>query len=186
MSKLLPTSVIIAKLQRGEDVDGVTRYLYKTYGQIIQRYVQKHGCSADDADDILQEVMLTFLRQVRSERFEQRDNTDLGSYLIGITRRKWLKKIEGDSRRGEREERYAQDTIAPETPDVTLADVDYQQWAWERFQQLGEVCRQILTAYYRDDLSLEEIAVRFNLGTVGAVKMRKFRCVQKLVKLVDV
>ncbi|GAB3504467.1 hypothetical protein GCM10027341_34810 [Spirosoma knui] len=186
MSQLLPTSVIIAKLQRGEDVDGITRYLYKNYGQTIKRYVQKRGCPADDADDILQEVMLTFLRQVRSERFEQRDNTDLGSYLIGITRRKWLKKLEGDGRRADREDRYAQDTLAPETPDVIVDNADYQQWGWSRFQQLGEVCRQILTAYYRDELSLEEIAVRFDLGTVGAVKMRKFRCMQKLVKLVDV
>jgi len=186
MPQLLPTQTIIDKLQRGDDVDGVTRYLYKTYERPLKGYIRKQGGSPDDADDLIQEVMLVFLRQVQAGRFEQRDDADLRSYLIGIARKKWLKKIESETRRKERQHQFVMGNSGPETPDVIVAEADYQAWAWERFQKLGDVCRQILTAFYRDEQSLDEIAIQFDLGTVGAVKMRKFRCIQKLLKQTDV
>ncbi len=186
MPQLLPTQTIVANLQRGEDVDGVTRYLYKTYERPLRGYIRKRGGTSDDADDLIQEVMLVFLHQVQSGRFEQRDDADLGSYLIGIARRKWLKKMESETRRQERQYRYTIGNDGPETPESIVAEADYRSWAWEHFQQLGDICRQILTAFYRDDQSLEDIAARYDFGTVGAVKMRKFRCVQKLLKLADV
>ena len=185
MSQLLPTHTIVDKLRRGDDVNGVTRYLYKTYERPLKGYVRRQGGSVDDANDLIQEVMIAFLHQVQAGRFEQRDNAELRSYLLGIARRKWLKKIESETRRQERQLQFVAGTDGPETPDAIVAEADYRSWAWEQFQQLGESCRQILTAFYRDEQSLDDIAVQYGLGTVGAVKMRKFRCIQKLLKRTD-
>lgn len=183
MPHLLPTELIIAQLRRGDDVDAITRHLYQTYERPVKGYIRKQGGSPDDAEDIMQEVMIVFLRQVLAGKFEHRDDADLGSYLIGIARRKWLKTVESESRRRERQFRFVMGSHAPETPEEVVTDEDYRAWAWTYFQQLGEACRQILTAFYQEEQSLEAIAAQYDLGTVGAVKMRKFRCMQKLLNI---
>ncbi|MGV3560268.1 RNA polymerase sigma factor [Larkinella arboricola] len=181
----LPTSTILTKLRNGEDVEQITRYLYKTYERPLKGYIRKMGGSSVDAEDIVQEVMIAFLRRVLSDTFEERQDTKLESYLIGIARRKWLKKMEGDHRRLERQYQFTKNAGTPNTPEQMVEEGDYRQWAWEQFQLLGEKCRLILTAFYRDELSLEKIAELYELGTAQAVKMRKFRCIQKLLKLTD-
>ncbi|MCX6214614.1 sigma-70 family RNA polymerase sigma factor [Spirosoma sp.] len=186
MPQLIPTETIIANLRRGEDVNGVTRYLYATYSRSIKGYIRKLGGLPDDAEDIVQEVMITFLHQIVNGQFELREQTDLGAYLIGITRRKWLKKMESETRRRERQHWFATGSDDPQTPETIVLETDYQSRAWAYFQQLGETCRQVLTAFYQDEQSLEDIAAQYELGSVGAVKMRKFRCIQKLLKLADV
>ncbi|GAB4025638.1 RNA polymerase sigma factor [Spirosoma koreense] len=186
MPQLLPTETIIANLRQGERVDDITRYLYATYSRSLKGYVRKLGGSPDDAEDVIQEVMIAFLRQAISGHFEQREQIDLGAYLTGIARRKWLKKLESESRRQERQYWFATGNEGPDTPETIVTEIDYRAWAWEHFQQLGETCRQILTAFYQHEQSLESIAAEFGLASVGAVKMRKFRCIQKLLKLADV
>lgn len=182
---MLSTSTILAKLRNGEEVESITRYLYKTYERPLKGYIRKMGGSSVDAEDILQEVMIAFLRRVLSHTFEERPDTKLESYLIGIARRKWLKKLEGDNRRQERQYQFVKNCDLPNTPEQIIEAVDYQKWAWEQFQQLGEKCRLILTAYYQEELPLEKIAALYELGTAQAVKMRKFRCIQKLLTMTN-
>lgn len=186
MAQSIPTETIIAQLQRGENIDSITRYLYSTYERALKGYTRKLGASPDDAQDLIQEVMITFLRQVLSGQYEPREHVDLSAYLIGIARRKWLKTIESENRRQQRQYRFVAGNADPETPEEVVMETDYRVWAWEHFQKLGEICRQILTAFYQDEQSLEYIADQYELGTVGAAKMRKFRCVQKLLKLTEI
>ncbi|MBA4850562.1 sigma-70 family RNA polymerase sigma factor [Emticicia sp. BO119] len=69
------------------------------------------------------------------------------------------------------------------TPVNILIEKEEFEMAQSIFKKLGTLCQGILKAYYLDQKSMEEIAVLFNLGNANAAKVRKFRCMKELSKL---
>jgi RNA polymerase sigma factor (sigma-70 family) len=51
------------------------------------------------------------------------------------------------------------------------------------FNNLGDVCKKLLTAFYYDNKSLREIAKIFEI-TEASAKNKKYRCTEKLRSLV--
>ncbi|MFM8832834.1 MAG: RNA polymerase sigma factor, partial [Cytophagales bacterium] len=51
-------------------------------------------------------------------------------------------------------------------------------------EQLGETCRKVLTYYYFDEMSMQEIADKLGFANTDTAKTKKYKCKQKLDELV--
>lgn len=171
---------MVEKLRSGTEVEAVTAQLYGQYQRSIREQARKRGIRPDDINDLVQEVMIAFLRNVRAGRFEPRSEGSLSRYLSEIARNLTFKNYRGEDRRDRREEEYQHTQLPPPTPEDLMMERDYIEQSWEIFRRLCTVCQRILTAYYRDEMPMAEIARVHDLGTADAVKVRKFRCIKEL------
>lgn len=184
MNQYLDPEKIVSILKEGNSqaVNEVTTHLYRKFKQKVASYVFQQGGSYQDAKDIFQDVIITFLHLVQDNKFVPQSEKEMEGYFIMIAKNKWLKKKESDGRRSIREMESLNQNVQSqaESPLDNLLWKEEQSKALQIFNKLDELCQKILLAFYIEKLSLEEIAVKFNLASEGAAKVKKFRCLQKL------
>ncbi len=170
------------------EIESVTTFLYTSFKPVVASYIFKQGGDYEDAKDIFQDVILIFFRQVYTLKFEPKSFKELEGYFIKIAHNKWLKKKQADERREQRENEYTNqhETLKDtKTPQNQLENDENSNAFNEVLKKLGEPCRTILLAYYGEELSIKEIAAQLNIGNPEAMKVRKFRCLEKLKTLLS-
>ena len=149
---------------------------------MVKNYIKKNSGRADDADDVFQDALLIFYKQVKGNQFDEKYKVFGYVYRISINR--WLNKINKDKRIQLEEDitELDQKNIEFERIDNSN-DTKKQEIIAQLFRQLGEKCEEImsLTTYY--DLSIEDIQHRLEMKSEGSVKMQLKRCRDKLVEL---
>lgn len=167
------------------EIDKIIYLLYQQFKQPVMRYVYQQGGDEEDACDIFQEIMLVFVRQVRTFRFEATTLTEMEGYFIRVARYKWMKKQEAEGRRVQREQRYVyQETIFHDANSLDLLiEEEERAKAYDLLKQLGEKCQAILLAFYGDKYSLSQIAIQLGMADATLVKAQKYRCLTKLKNL---
>lgn len=174
MKKSFTDIEVITFLQEGRNVELVTDYLYELISLRIKIYVKRNNGDEDDSNDLIQDVLIGFLRTIRSKNFEKKSDVVLFPYLMGIAKNLWLKKLEQENSRLNREDIFSKNDLNSQL------DTDEKQGLWNLLDNLGEICKNILKAFYYEGYSIEEIAFKYGLGEPNTVKVRKFRCLEKL------
>ncbi|PLK42433.1 RNA polymerase sigma factor [Emticicia sp. TH156] len=165
----------------------IAEQLYKQNNKAITHMVLKNNGVIEDAEDIFQEVLILFINHVWNGSFTLRNDVRISTYLYSIAFKLWLKKLRKSGKAAIREAEFAAHFLLPETsPEGGLIELEELEKAYNVFAKLGELCQAILKSYYLDRKSIEEIANLFNLGNVNAVKVRKFRCIKNLNKLMNI
>lgn len=169
------------------EVEKVINFLYQRFKLPVINYIYKQGGSEEDCDDIFQEVILVFVRQVQTFRFEATTFSEMEGYFIRIARYKWLKKQESEGRRFLREQDFVnQNAILQDANALGLLIEEEERLnAHQMLEQLGEKCKAILLAFYGDKQSLIEIANQLGMASASLVKAQKFRCLTKLKNLLS-
>ena len=152
---------------------------------MVSRWLQGRGCPPDDAADIFQEGMVILFQKAGDPAFTL--TCQIGTYLLAVCKRLWLRKAEQLSKRP--------------TPLADDAADDGQDWAYEdtiaiheereaHFQMLedalshiGEPCQSILRAYYHQDKSMAQIATDFGYTNPENAKTQKYKCLMRLKKI---
>jgi RNA polymerase sigma factor (sigma-70 family) len=180
--------VEILRSDNHKKIEYVTTFLYHSFKPIVASYIYKQGGDYEDAKDIFQEVILIFFRQVRSSKFEAKSLKEMEGYFVSVAHHRWLKKKESDGRRSRREKEYLVQKdvlIDVKTPLTQMENNEESMYFSKTFEKLGEPCGSILLAYYGENLSIKEIATNLNIGNPEAIKVRKFRCLEKLKNLLS-
>jgi len=161
----------------------VLQDLYVSNYPKIERYVLDNNGTPDDARDIYQEAFLAVWRNVHLNKFQPQNETAVAGYLFQIARNKWLDQL--------RSVKTKKTTKLPENLSHSLAEdpvipedeVDYLRLVREKYDELGEPCREVLMRFYFKKESMREIAERFD-WTEASAKNNKYRCLQKLRNMV--
>ena len=178
----------IVQILKGSDkkeIELATTYLYKIFRPIVKSYIKRQGGDNETGNDIFQEVILFFSRQVNTLKFEAKSRNEMESYFIKVAHYKWLKKKETDSRRIRREGEYLSENelaISLNLSQLHIEVDDLSQEYMAAIEILGVRCKCILLAYYVENLSIKEISEMYDFGNSESVKVQKFRCLQKLKK----
>ena len=142
---------------------------------MIKDLILKQRGSENDAVDIFQDGLIILNRNLRNGSY--RNDSCLSTYLFGICRNLWLKEYNRKSMQCEAEQqavlemRHNYDYLIS-TEIVTIL-----------MNELGEDCRKILTEYYYNNRSMEELMEIFNVNSIQAAKNKKWRCMNYLIKL---
>ena len=153
--------------------------IYTRYGRSIKSFLMSMGASRDEADDLLQEVLISVI-----ERFSQDSSIEISNfkyYLIGIARNKWLNLIR-DKRRLPFDE--LGDLSMIESVEVQDVDLERLSLIVEVLDSLAGPCKELLKSFYFDKKNNLEIAESMGYSNPDTVKSKKYKCLQRLKNLV--
>lgn len=162
----------------------IMRRIYRDYYPVIRNHVLQNSGSEEDADDLFQETVIIIYRQVREDR---KIDCSLSTYFHSVARLQWLKELRRRKKysRGE-DHRELIENLEDYSPGVSSEIEGSERMAiYQRaFSRLGEDCRKVLSMFY-DKISLREIARIMGYASEKYAKKRKFKCKEKLVKMIE-
>src|SRR5882762_9348271 len=92
--------------------------LYEEHSEITRSFIMGKGGTEQDADDIFQETVVSFIDSVQKAKFRQ--ESGIRTFLISISKNLWYNEIRRRQRAGNREKLYVADF---EPGDTVLDDV---------------------------------------------------------------
>ncbi len=148
----------------------------------ITKHVLNHRGSEQDAQDVFQETLILFDRQVRLAKF--RGNCDWKTYFIGIAKWQWFSILRKSVQVhvntegvGSRREAVEMDV------ESSLIDSERREIIDKILEQMGEPCKGVLKLY-KLSFSMEEIGQKLGM-TPDSVKTRACKCREKFRNFVE-
>ncbi|MBL7816125.1 MAG: sigma-70 family RNA polymerase sigma factor [Saprospiraceae bacterium] len=144
--------------------------LHKT----IVSYVLGHGGNSQDAEDVFQDTIILFDRQLREGNFK--GQSSLATYFMGIAKWRWVsirRKFGGDL------ELKPEQYDAPiESVEARVIEDEKREIIDEILSKIGERCKTILKLY-KLSYSMEEIAAELKLSSPEMAKKNAYECRKK-------
>ncbi len=148
--------------------------LVARYQRLVYSIPRRYGLSTSDADDVFQNVFTIVLKRLGS--LQNRES--LAAWLITITARETSHLAARRRPTQELDERMEDGADLP--PDQV------QQWerqhiVWQALEQLGNPCRELLTALFLDPAPASYVQIAHKLKIpVGSIGPTRARCFKKL------
>lgn len=173
---------LLAAIKSGRDVNPVLRFLYRQYFEGLRIYVEQNNGSHQDAEDIFQEVLVSFFELVKLDKF--RGDSSIKTFLFSLNRNIWLNELKRKGRAQARELKYekGKDDQAPDTS-VVIAGRESRRQVMEIVGRLGEGCKKILLAFYYENLSMKEILAQTDYESEQVVRNKKYKCLKQLEQM---
>jgi RNA polymerase sigma factor (sigma-70 family) len=174
---------LLEALKNDSTIDDAIRHLYRTQFHLTMAYIKKNNGSDEDAEDIFQEVVLTFIDLVKKDKF--RGESTVSTFLYALTRNTWLNELKKRGRTKIRDEKFekAKDTIGPDVSNY-LVNREMKAQLMNVVESLGETCKKILVAFYFDNLAMKEILNLLNYENEQVVRNKKYKCLKQMEQLI--
>ena len=178
LKKSISDREVIDSLQEGtkSEVNEIMRGLYLANFPSIERFVLNNSGRKADAADVFQDAMVVLYLKIRKGEYENKSS--IKTYLFAIAKRIWLKKLRRQRLANQQEppplEVHQEETFI-QGRQVTIRKL---------LEQMDVECKQLLMSFYFGGLSVSELTAKFDLGSEGALRNKKYRCMQKLISLV--
>lgn len=171
---------IIQHLRQGDT--SVFREVYAYY-PMIRKMVLNNSGSEEDAKDLFHNALIVFYKNIRKPNFEL--TAKISSYLYAICDKSWKKKLTRDKSRHHaslegKENIVGENFEYEEKPKKTLAEV-----IKGLLDKLGDPCKKILLMHEYQKYSMQEIADEMGYLTAHSARNQKYKCLEKLKKMVS-
>lgn len=183
-TKSISDDELIIALKTGNGIDKALQFIYKTYYQGLERWVLQNNGSKMDAEDLIQEVLLAFVDMIQKDKY--RSEASVKSLLYSITRNLWiteLRKRGTDSKRNEVFE-VGREQVEEDISGYLIRKEAHQTIV-DLFDQLGPRCKQILTLFYYENLSVKDILTQTNYENEQVLRNRKYKCLKTLTDMIQ-
>jgi RNA polymerase sigma-70 factor (ECF subfamily) len=161
---------VVKAARRGRE--GAFLELFDAHHAPLFKFAYRLTGSAEDAEDIVQEC---FLELLRPEGGYDARRTAIRTYLYGVVRNQWLKRLRRNAWTGE----GGEEAEAPRSPESELLDVEVQDAVERAIAELPPNQREALVLAHYEQMPLAEIAALLKIE-VGAVKSRLERARARL------
>jgi RNA polymerase sigma factor (sigma-70 family) len=169
-------------MRQGKDRE-VIPLLYKKVFPVVQKYITRRSGRKEDADDVFQDAMIIFYKQVIKNTFDSKYS--IYGYLYKVSINCWINKVKKENRMELIDEMG--DTKSEETMEISESIISGKDENILKsvFSDIGEKCIELLTYTIYYNLLMEDIVIRMGFTSVSAVKMQQQRCKQKLIKEIE-
>ena len=168
-----------------ELIDQCLRGNQRAWDELIARYSRlvysiplRKGFSADDADDVFQNVFAIMHRQLSTLR----QHESLPAWLITITQRQCLRLLKTAPAQVELDE-SSLENAAVDNDEMQVWE--RQQLVQQALRQLDPRCRELLTALFLDSSGegYKAVASRLQMpiGSIGPVRARCFKKLEAIL-----
>ena len=149
-------------------------FLYKKYYRMMTKLVISNSGSEDEAKDIFQDALVVFWQKARSGKLVM--TAKISTYIYSVCQNLWRKELDRKKRLSNEERDIAvrMDFESPEREKIIAACLD----------QIGETCKKVLTYYYFEEMSMQEIADKLGFANTDTAKTKKYKCKQKLDEII--
>jgi RNA polymerase sigma factor (sigma-70 family) len=181
--KHLPDSLILQTLRSGAAPDEAIRQLYRMQFSMAKAYIKQNSGTDEDAEDIFQEVIISFIELVKKDKF--RGESSISTFLYAITRNTWLNELKKRGRTRLRNEKFEK---AKENTgmDISFLMVNRELKAqlMQVVDSLGATCKKILLAFYFENLAIKDILQTLDYENEQVVRNKKYKCLKQLEQLI--
>lgn len=173
---------LLSALRGNRDMDRAVRFLYRQYYDVLSIYTRQNSGTEQDAEDVFQEVVVTFIELVNQDKF--RGESSIKTFLYSLNRHIWLNELKKRNRMQQRNLKFEKLREQSE-PDVGtyIAGREARAQIMQVIEQLGEACKQVLTAFYYQDLSVKEMLEFLPYENEQVVRNKKYKCLKKLEEM---
>jgi DNA-directed RNA polymerase specialized sigma24 family protein len=84
----LPDTELVANLRAGKSMDEAIKAIYRNHFESLCWYIMNNSGSRQDAEDVFQEVVLSFIDLVQRDKF--RGESTVKTFLFSLNRHTWL------------------------------------------------------------------------------------------------
>lgn len=156
--------------------------IYKEVYPMVLKHITLNNGSEEDAQDIFQDAYYILLQKVDDANFVL--TSQLNTFLVGISKKLWLKNITKNTVNPElyKEEILFNEKYADDADEEKLNKVRNLS---DGISLLGEPCKTLLIQYYYFKQTMKEIAALLNYTNAENAKNQKYKCLQRLKKLVS-
>ncbi len=170
------------KSSQPADLDSAIRYMYDSYYEMLKVYTCQNSGSDEDAQDVFQDVLVSFIDVIKKDKF--RGEASVKTFLYAVNKNIWLNELK------KRHKSEKRDIVFENQRDEMDLDVSHIMVQNETRKQiisivdlLGEKCKQILLAYYYENLSMKEILITQQYESEQALRNKKSKCLKQLEQL---
>ncbi|SNR17680.1 RNA polymerase sigma factor [Tenacibaculum jejuense] len=169
------------KLQRIKKGDTkILKEIYTTYREPFLVFGKKFSSSDEDILDVYQDAIIAFREQVLKGKTDDL-NCTLKTYLFGIGKYMIFDK----NRKQSKEVSIVNHDIKDDYDTVEVPSfsdtINLQQRQIQKaLLQLGKKCKEVLTLFYYNNLTIEEIKDYLKYDNKNVVKSQKSRCLKQL------
>ncbi|MBL7751933.1 MAG: sigma-70 family RNA polymerase sigma factor [Chitinophagaceae bacterium] len=184
LRNLVPDREILLSLQTGSRMNETIRVLYRDHFENLSWFIQNNGGNRQDAEDIFQEVIVSFIDLVRKDRF--RGESSIKTFLFSVNRNLWLNEWKKRDRAMIREQKY-EAAGTKEEADIShqIAEKEERDRLIALVDQLGDTCKKILLLFYYEGRSMKEIWEELDYDSEQVVRNKKHKCMKKLEELIN-
>lgn len=179
LNKNFTDQELIEKISQKNDQNTALRQLYELHYGMLEHYIIQNSGSADDAADMIQEVMLIFINIINGGKF--RGDSTIKSFLYSICKNLWISELRKRKSTQLRHDNYQAISHQIEV-DITEA-IEKQEnlnYVMRLFEQLGEKCKTILELFYYKELPLKEISEKLGFSSEQVLRNKKYKCLKAL------
>lgn len=171
--------IALLRSSKKQERNKALSYMYEKYYGGVARFIIDNNGTEEDARDIFQDSLVVLYEKVQLTDFVW--TSTLKTFLFAVCKNLWYKRLRKASNREIPTENIHQLPVL----DVSIEDPYEEQKFLLRnlMSQLGDACREILTLFYFQRKSMQEIALEMNLANEKVAKNKKARCMVKLRKL---
>lgn len=174
-----PDTEILANIRNGEKIEETIKAVYRDHFGSLSWYVLNNSGSRQDAEDIFQEVVVSFIDIVQKDKF--RGESGIKTFLFSLNRHCWLNELKRRGRALAREEKFEKGQEKTEW-DVShhIAGREEKAALLRMLEELGEACRKILLLFYYENRSMREILAATDYENEQVVRNKKYKCLKQL------
>jgi len=155
--------------------------LYEANKRMVRSYILKNSGTNDDADDLLQEVIVIVWERVRTGRFEH--SAKLSTFIYATVQNMWrrrLARLKRETPTEFSEMNTLDDTTSP--IDLLIED-EISKKISAALVQLGEPCKTLLLLFYWEECSMDDIARKMKFANAETAKSKKYQCKKALEEI---
>jgi len=170
---------ILDMIRRGDERALVM--LYEANRKMVASFVARNNGTHDDYEDLLQEALVILWERVRAGKFEYASK--LSTFLFATVRNIWLRRLAKAKRE------IPSDLLSDRSPDPGASALDVMIEEEESLavrdalDRIGEQCKKLLTLFYWEECSTEEIARQMGFANADTAKSKKYQCKKALERI---
>jgi RNA polymerase sigma factor (sigma-70 family) len=174
---------LIAAIGDVRELNKAILFLYQQYSGITSSFIIGYGGSRQDAEDVFQETVVSFIEIVKKGKY--RMEASIKTFLVSVAKNIWLNEVKKRERSGQRDKLFESNRDQTEA-DVSdhISDLEKKRQLRDLVYQLGEPCRKILLLFYYENLSMKEIVDHLPYENEQVVRNKKYKCLQQLTGLI--
>jgi RNA polymerase sigma factor (sigma-70 family) len=178
-----PDSELVSNLRAGKRMDESIKAIYRDHFSSLSWYIMNNSGSRQDAEDVFQEVVVSFIDMVQKDKF--RGESTVKTLLFSLNRFTWLNELKRRGRALAREEKFerAQEKVEPDSHHQ-VADREGREEVARLVGELGETCQKILLLFYYENLSMKEILEATDYENEQVVRNKKYKCLKQLEQMI--
>lgn len=173
---------LLQQLSAGDE--NALKHIYRYHFKSVLHMVTTNSGNEDDAKDIYQDAICVLYDAARKPNFQM--TCSINTYIYSVSKNLWLKELRkrsGGETRLKEEDDYIDYDSSDDIENFATQELRIDKMN-ESLKELGEPCQTIITDFFFQKLSMEEIAAKMGYTNADNAKNQKYKCFVRLKKII--